>query len=438
MLAVSPLSKAADGFSDDLLGGGGGGIPMLDDIDLEDLFFGFDGDMLPDLVGDADEIFADFSVVHGGEVDEMGAVAKAAEVRSSGEFRHEEKREEDVVKNLSKDKEAPSPSATTSKEEHGSTEVSTANSPPLVKTDKSKKTTAVAAAAQSKATQAKRKVKKVDWTPELHRRFVQAVEQLGLDKAVPSRILELMGIDCLTRYNIASHLQKYRSHRKHLLAREVEAASWRKRQQIYSNAAAAAAAAPAPGAAAKKDASPWLAPAMAFPPHPGPPPPVQLYRPLHVWGHPPMDPNLVHLWPKHLHHRPGMPWAALPPPPPTWPSHYARGPNALTGHGMPCFYPPMPSPVRFPSTSAAVTGIPPHPMYRPDGAVGMRMDKLLPVSPLQPFEAHPSKESIDAAIGDVLEKPWSPLPLGLKPPSLESVTTELQKQGISKIPPTTT
>jgi len=47
----------------------------------------------------------------------------------------------------------------------------------------------------------------VDWTPELHRRFVQAVEQLGIDKAVPSRILDIMGIDCLTRHNIASHLQ---------------------------------------------------------------------------------------------------------------------------------------------------------------------------------------------------------------------------------------
>lgn len=47
----------------------------------------------------------------------------------------------------------------------------------------------------------------VDWTPELHRRFVQAVEQLGIDKAVPSRILEIMGIEGLTRHNIASHLQ---------------------------------------------------------------------------------------------------------------------------------------------------------------------------------------------------------------------------------------
>lgn len=50
-------------------------------------------------------------------------------------------------------------------------------------------------------------VHQVDWTPELHRRFVQAVEQLGIDKAVPSRILEIMGIECLTRHNIASHLQ---------------------------------------------------------------------------------------------------------------------------------------------------------------------------------------------------------------------------------------
>ncbi|KAL3645454.1 glucokinase [Castilleja foliolosa] len=52
----------------------------------------------------------------------------------------------------------------------------------------------------------KKKVK-VDWTPELHRRFVQAVEQIGVDKAVPSKILGIMGISCLTRHNVASHLQ---------------------------------------------------------------------------------------------------------------------------------------------------------------------------------------------------------------------------------------
>ena len=66
----------------------------------------------------------------------------------------------------------------------------------------------------------------VEWTPELHRRFAQAVEKLGVDKAIPSRILELMGVQCLTRHNIASHLQKYRSHRRHLAAREAEASAW--------------------------------------------------------------------------------------------------------------------------------------------------------------------------------------------------------------------
>jgi len=47
----------------------------------------------------------------------------------------------------------------------------------------------------------------VDWTPELHKKFVKAVEQLGIDQAIPSRILELMKVEGLTRHNVASHLQ---------------------------------------------------------------------------------------------------------------------------------------------------------------------------------------------------------------------------------------
>ncbi|XBI17089.1 hypothetical protein VPH35_059214 [Triticum aestivum] len=157
------------------------------------------------------------------------------------------------------------------------------------------------AAAATKSSHGRRKVK-VDWTPELHRRFVQAVEQLGLDKAVPSRILELMGNEYrLTRHNIASHLQMQRF-----------------------------AAPPMPGMV----------------PHP-------MYRPI----------------------------------------------------------PPPPSPV---PQSNKVAGL-----------------------QLQ-LDAHPSKESIDAAIGDVLVKPWLPLPLGLKPPSLDSVMSELHKQGIPKVPPAAT
>ncbi|KAA8525925.1 hypothetical protein F0562_007975 [Nyssa sinensis] len=67
---------------------------------------------------------------------------------------------------------------------------------------------------------ANRKKMKVDWTPELHKKFVQAVEQLGADQAIPSRILELMKVEGLTRHNVASHLQKYRMHRRHILPKE--------------------------------------------------------------------------------------------------------------------------------------------------------------------------------------------------------------------------
>ncbi|KAK6141108.1 hypothetical protein DH2020_025163 [Rehmannia glutinosa] len=193
----------------------------------------------------------------------------------------------------------------------------------------------------SKNPPGKKKVK-VDWTPELHRRFVEAVEKLGVEKAVPSRILELMGIDCLTRHNIASHLQKYRSHRKHLLAREAEAESWNQRRQVY-------------GTPAKREVNPRISPTVGFPPIPP-------FRPLH----------------------------------------------------------------RFPT--APVCGIP-TPVPGLCVSAGQTM-------PRPPSDVHPSKESIDAAIGDVLRKPWLPLPIGLKPPSVDCVMVELKHHGISKVPPT--
>ncbi|RLN25385.1 hypothetical protein C2845_PM07G40450 [Panicum miliaceum] len=157
----------------------------------------------------------------------------------------------------------------------------------------------------------KRKVK-VDWTPELHRRFVQAVEQLGIDKAVPSRILEVMGIDCLTRHNIASHLQKYRSHRKHLMAREAEAATWARKRHMYAPAPARKLDAAAAGA-------PWVVPTIGFPPPAMAQPPPPFCRPLHVWGHPPTagveaaaaPPTMLPVWPRHL--APPRPWAPVDP-----------------------------------------------------------------------------------------------------------------------------
>ncbi|CAI9785104.1 unnamed protein product [Fraxinus pennsylvanica] len=51
---------------------------------------------------------------------------------------------------------------------------------------------------------------RVVWTFDLHQKFVKAVNQFGLDKVGPKKILDLMGVPWLTRENVASHLQKYR------------------------------------------------------------------------------------------------------------------------------------------------------------------------------------------------------------------------------------
>ncbi|KAL5983629.1 hypothetical protein ACLOJK_017719 [Asimina triloba] len=57
---------------------------------------------------------------------------------------------------------------------------------------------------------------RVVWSVDLHQQFVAAVNQLGIDKAVPKKILELMNVPGLTRENVASHLQKYRLYLRRL------------------------------------------------------------------------------------------------------------------------------------------------------------------------------------------------------------------------------
>ncbi|XP_074570061.1 transcription factor NIGTH1-like [Curcuma longa] len=53
------------------------------------------------------------------------------------------------------------------------------------------------------------------WSPELHRRFVLALQQLGgAQVATPKQIRELMKVDGLTNDEVKSHLQKYRLHTK--------------------------------------------------------------------------------------------------------------------------------------------------------------------------------------------------------------------------------
>ncbi|KAH7277462.1 hypothetical protein KP509_39G052700 [Ceratopteris richardii] len=60
------------------------------------------------------------------------------------------------------------------------------------------------------------------WTPQLHKRFVEAVAQLGIKNAVPKTIMQLMNVDGLTRENVASHLQKYRLHLKRTHSHSLE------------------------------------------------------------------------------------------------------------------------------------------------------------------------------------------------------------------------
>ncbi|KAI7990626.1 Two-component response regulator ORR24 [Camellia lanceoleosa] len=46
----------------------------------------------------------------------------------------------------------------------------------------------------------------VVWSIELQGKFVAAVNQLGIERAVPKRILDLMNVEGITRENVASHL----------------------------------------------------------------------------------------------------------------------------------------------------------------------------------------------------------------------------------------
>ncbi|KAK9114819.1 hypothetical protein Syun_021616 [Stephania yunnanensis] len=65
---------------------------------------------------------------------------------------------------------------------------------------------------QNKGQQANKKARRC-WSPELHRRFLQALQQLGgSHAATPKQIRELMKVDGLTNDEVKSHLQKYRLH----------------------------------------------------------------------------------------------------------------------------------------------------------------------------------------------------------------------------------
>ncbi|CAL5397094.1 unnamed protein product [Camellia sinensis] len=69
-----------------------------------------------------------------------------------------------------------------------------------------------AGSASTNTNQTHRKARRC-WSPELHRRFVNALQMLGGSQvATPKQIRELMKVDGLTNDEVKSHLQKYRLH----------------------------------------------------------------------------------------------------------------------------------------------------------------------------------------------------------------------------------
>ncbi|KAL4269519.1 hypothetical protein GQ457_HM000940 [Hibiscus cannabinus] len=66
--------------------------------------------------------------------------------------------------------------------------------------------------ASTNGSQAHRKARRC-WSPDLHRRFVNALQMLGGSQvATPKQIRELMKVEGLTNDEVKSHLQKYRLH----------------------------------------------------------------------------------------------------------------------------------------------------------------------------------------------------------------------------------
>ncbi|QDZ19401.1 HTH myb-type domain-containing protein [Chloropicon primus] len=66
------------------------------------------------------------------------------------------------------------------------------------------------------------------WTRQLHERFVEAVNKMGVDQAVPKAIMQSMNVKGITRENVASHLQKYRAQLKKRSAEAAAAAAGNK------------------------------------------------------------------------------------------------------------------------------------------------------------------------------------------------------------------
>ncbi|XP_027334562.1 two-component response regulator-like APRR2 isoform X2 [Abrus precatorius] len=242
-----------------------------------------------------------------------------------------------------------------------------------------------------------RKKMKVDWTPELHKNFVKAVEQLGIDQAIPSRILELMKVEGLTRHNVASHLQKYRMHKRHILPKEDDR-KWLNQRDTMQRSYC------------------LQRPIMAFPPYHSNHT-LSLAPVYPMWGQSGNQTAGMHIW-----HPPGYPLWQQPTENWQWKP--------------------------FPGMHADAWGCPVLPVQPPQAPCfpySSNMPALLNADavdhtcsmPQSSVEHYPAEEVVDKVVKEAINKPWLPLPLGLKPPSTDSVMAELSRQGISSIPPAT-
>ncbi|KAE9596734.1 putative response regulator and transcription factor RR-A-type family [Lupinus albus] len=241
---------------------------------------------------------------------------------------------------------------------------------------------------------ANRKKMKVDWTPELHKKFVQAVEQLGIDQAIPSRILELMKVEGLTRHNVASHLQKYRLQKRQTLPREENRRWTNQKDPMQRNYYV-------------------QRPIMAYPPYHSNHTisPVPVYPML---GQPGSQTDGVKVW--------GPPGYPMWQPSQSWHWKPFPGVHADTW-GCPVLPPPQAPCFSYTQNMAGLHNA---------KAVDYRFG-----TPQTSFEHHTAmqaEEVVDKVVNEAMSKPWLPLPLGLKPPSADSVLAELSKQGMSSIP----
>ncbi|WJX89335.1 Two-component response regulator-like [Trifolium repens] len=240
---------------------------------------------------------------------------------------------------------------------------------------------------------ANRKKMKVDWTAELHKKFVKAVEQLGIDHAIPSRILDLMKVEGLTRHNVASHLQKYRMHKRHILPKQ-EDRKWLNQRDPTQRSYCI------------------QRPIMPGPPsyysnHTLPPPP--LYP---MWGQPGTQTAGMQVWSPSAYPlwQPAEAWHWQP-----FPAMHADT------WGTPVLPPPQPPCYSYSQNTPAVSNA---------NAVDYMFDM-----PQSSFDDYPAEEVIDNVVKEAISKPWLPLPIGLNPPSTDSVLAELSRQGIPNIPP---